>query len=268
MATYTMNDGIVDRALLNISTAENAIPTGFRELDEKIEGGLQDGYLYVLGGRPGIGKTAFALNIVLNVLKKGKKVLYYCLQIPPEKLVKRMIITEAHGENGDLREAADEIKKYDLILDTDTNFCLFGKSYDEKIKLDDVSLIVIDDLQHISMTFEPGGVSCALKGKALQMNIPIILITNISESADERQLMDKRPILPDLNDMYCGDSIAEYSDVVLFLYRDDYYDSDSEMKGIAEINVAKNVSGRSGNCNLVYISELMKFVNIVRADEL
>ncbi len=268
MATHTMNDGIVDRALLNIRTAEGVIPTGFRDLDEKIEGGLQGGYLYVLGGRPGIGKTAFALNIVLNVLKKGKKVLYYCLQIPPEKLVKRMIITEAHGENGDLREAADEIRKYDLILENDPTFCFFGESYDNHISYEDVSLIVVDDLQHISMDYEPGGVSYAIKEKAQQKSIPILLLTNLSESVDERHLMERRPILADLHDVYYGNPIAEYSDVVMLLYRDEYYNPETEMKAIAEINVAKNSTGRSGNCKLVYIGDIMKFANIVRCDEL
>jgi len=263
MAQYTMNDGIVERALLNINMVDNAIPTGFDELDEKIEGGLQKGYLYVLGGRPVMGKTAFALNIVANILKTGKKVLYYGLQMPAEKLVKRMIITEAHGESDNFREAAEDIRKFDLILDTDPNGCLLGESLDEQNNYDDISLIVIDDLQHILPSYE--GVCSDLKEKAQQKNIPILLITNLSESIDERNLTDRRPLLSDLHNVHFGESVAEYSDVVMFLYRDEYYNWDTEMKGIAEVMVAKNSTGRSGTCQFVYIGELMKFTNLVRS---
>ena len=262
MAQYTMNDGIVDRALLNINTADNTIPTGFGELDEKIEGGLQNGYLYVLGGRPAMGKTAFALNIVVNALKARKKVLYYGFQMPAEKLVKRMIITEAHGNSEYFREAAEDIRKFDLILDNDPNCFLLGESIDEKINYDDISLMVIDDLQHISLSYE--GVCADLKEKAQQKNIPILLITNLSESIDERSLTDRRPLLSDLHNVYFGESVAECSDVVMFIYRDEYYNRDTEMNGIAEISVAKNSTGQSGTCRLVYLGELMKFVNIVK----
>lgn len=262
MAQYTMNDGIVERALLNISKADNIIPTGFSDLDEKIEGGLQNGYLYVLGGRPAMGKTALALNIVTNVLKTGKKVLYYSLQMPAEKLVKRMIIAEAHGNSDYFRETAEDIRKYDLILDTDANSCLLGESLDEQINYDDISLMVVDDLQHILMFYE--GVCASLKEKAQQKNIPILLITNLSESIDKRNLTDRRPILSDLYNVYFGESVAEDSDVVMFLYRDEYYNRDTEMKNIAEVIVAKNSSGQSGTCRLVYLGELMKFVNIVK----
>ncbi len=267
MAIFTMDDGIVDRALACTGKAENVIPTGYDELDEKIEGGLQNSYLYVLGARLGMGKTAFALNIAANILKKGKKILWYCLRMPPEKIVKRMIITESRGEEDHMQQAADEIKKYGLILDTDRTFCIFGESYDEKISYDDVALIVIDDLQHISMPPEPEGICCALKETARKKDVPVLLLTDLSETLEERELTDRRPILPDLHDVYHGDSVAGYADVVMFLYRDEYYDPDTEMKGIAEVKVAKNVSGPSVTVKLVYIREFMKFANIERECE-
>ena len=263
---YTMTDGVVDRALLNIYVTKNTIPTGYPELDEMIEGGFQNGHLYILGGRPGIGKTAFALNIATNILGKlKKKVLYYSLHIEAESIVKRLIKMVSFGKDDEgLRNAADEIRDYDLIIDTDSNLLLMGERIDEEPGYDDISLVIIDDLQHLSSGFEPGGECRLLKKKAEEMDVPILLLCNLSGTLEERHITERRPILPDLYDAYYGDTALVNADVIMLLYRDEYYNPETELKSIAEVSIDKNSTGLTGKCELAYISQNMRFCSLER----
>ena len=254
---------LIEKALLHMNRAENAIPTGYGVIDEKLNGGFQKGYLYILGGRPGIGKTTLALNVIGNIMEKHqKKVLYYCYQTDAENIVKKMIRILSHGNEKYYQEAVDDLRKYDFIIDTDANLGVFGKCFDEDISYDDVGFIVVDDLQHISGFYE-GGVCKGLKEIAKEKDVPILVISNLTRAVEDKYETN-RPIIPDLSQSLYGDSAAHYADVVMFLYEDEYYNPETEKKNIAEVIIAKNTTGPLGTCELVDIKPLMIFANLVR----
>ena len=256
------------------------IPTGFNYLDTVLTGlGRSD--LIILAARPGMGKTSFALNIALNVAKSTKKtVAVFSLEMSREQLATRLLSSEACVENnrlktGSLRETDwEKIAGAASILNTvdiriDDNPMLSVADMNAKCRrLDNLGLVVIDYLQLMTSAGGKGGggesrqqvvsdMSRMLKIMAKELNIPVICLSQLSRANEKRD--DKRPMLSDLRE---SGAIEQDADIVLFLYRDDYYNEDSEKHNIAECIVAKNRHGETGKVELRWMPEYTTFATL------
>ena len=255
------------------------IPTGFTYLDTVLTGlGRSD--LIILAARPGMGKTSFALNVALNVAKSEKKtVAMFSLEMSREQLATRLLSSEACVENtrlvtGSLREtdwekiaaAAGVLNRVDIRIDD--NPMLSVADMNAKCRrIDSLGLVVIDYLQ--LMTSASGGrsgenrqqvvseMSRMLKVMAKELNVPVICLSQLSRANEKRD--DKRPMLSDLRE---SGAIEQDADIVMFLYRDDYYNEDSEKRNIAECIVAKNRHGETGKVELRWMPEYTTFATL------
>ena len=278
---------VVNNALDKIAIAAKnkgavtGIATGFTDLDYKTAG-MQPSDLILIAARPSMGKTAFALNIAQNVaFKQHKAVAIFSLEMSKEQLVNRLIslqsgvdaqklrtgsLNEADWE--DLIEGASEIGGSKLIID-DTPGISVGelRSKCRKYKLEsDLSLILIDYLQLMTGTGktdsrqqEISDISRSLKSLARELKVPVIALSQLSRQVEQRP--DHRPMLSDLRE---SGAIEQDADVVMFIYRDDYYNKDTERKGISEIIIAKQRNGPIGTVELAWLPELTKFANLAR----
>ncbi len=262
------------------------IATGFTDLDEMLSG-LQPSDLVLIAARPSMGKTAFALNIALNVsLKSRMTTAIFSLEMPKEALVNRLIAMDATVDaqklrNGDLddneveyvMESAVRIGSSKLIIDdVSTVTTSEVRSKCRKYKLEhDLKLVIIDYLQLMSSgssrsgdsrTQEISDISRALKALARELDVPVIALSQLSRNADRRE--DHKPVLSDLRE---SGAIEQDADVVMFLYRDDYYHKDTEKKNITEINVAKQRNGPIGPVELVWRPQYTKFANKEKGQE-
>ena len=269
---------VLDR-LSEMSESENHLPglsTGLSAVDQKITG-LNKSDLILLAARPGMGKTSFALNIALNVAKSTQKtVAVFSLEMSREQLAMRLLSSEALVENnrlktGYLREtdwekiagAATILNKVDIRIDD--NPMLSVADMNAKCRrLDNLGLIVIDYLQLMTSAGGKGGgenrqqvvsdMSRMLKIMAKELDVPVICLSQLSRANEKRD--DKRPMLSDLRE---SGAIEQDADIVLFLYRDDYYNEDSEKHNIAECIVAKNRHGETGKVELRWMPEYTQF---------
>ena len=269
---------VLDR-LSEMSESENHLPglsTGLSAVDQKITG-LNKSDLILLAARPGMGKTSFALNVALNVAKSTKKtVAVFSLEMSREQLATRLLSAEALVENtrlktGMLREtdwekiagAATVLNKVDIRIDD--NPMLSVADMNAKCRrLDDLGLVVIDYLQLMTSAGGKSGgesrqqvvsdMSRMLKIMAKELNVPVICLSQLSRANEKRD--DKRPMLSDLRE---SGAIEQDADIVLFLYRDDYYNEDSEKHNIAECIVAKNRHGETGKVELRWMPEYTQF---------
>ena len=256
------------------------IPTGIGDLDRMITG-LNRSDLIILAARPGMGKTSFALNIARNVACKSKKtVAFFSLEMSKEQLASRLLSSEAliggtKLRTGQLTEeewsrlipASDILSKTDLYLD-DTPGITIPEMKSRLRRLHNLDLVVIDYLQLMSGSGARKGdsrqqeisdISRSLKALARELNVPVIALSQLSRACESRT--DHRPMLSDLRE---SGSIEQDADVVMFIYRDDYYNKDSENKGIAEIIIAKQRNGPIGTVNLVWLPDYTKFANAER----
>ena len=278
---------VLDR-LGEMSESENHLPglsTGLSAVDQKITG-LNKSDLILLAARPGMGKTSFALNIALNVAKSTHKtVAVFSLEMSREQLATRLLSSEACVENyrlktGSLREtdwekiagAATILNKVDIRIDD--NPMLSVADMNAKCRrLDNLGLIVIDYLQLMTSAGGSRGgesrqqvvsdMSRMLKIMAKELNIPVICLSQLSRANEKRD--DKRPMLSDLRE---SGAIEQDADIVLFLYRDDYYNEDSEKHNIAECIVAKNRHGETGKVELRWMPDYTTFSTLdTRYDE-
>ena len=264
MAIYTMKEGIVDKAVESLLGCRTGISTGFKDLDRYLEGGFQEGYLYVLGARPVMGKTSLALSMAANMCKSGKKVLYYSLGLNAENLSKRLIMILAGDNKDEYEKTADQIKDYRMVIDDSPNAPveIIGNYTCDGIVIDDAEIIIIDYLQLLDVAMDWHGtdadfdhvkysrICTTLKELAWKKRIPIVLLSQLSRTLEKRPRHDRRPRMVDLHEY---NKVAELADVVMFLYRDEYYYADTELKGIAEVIVSKNVTGVSGTCRLANV---------------
>ena len=270
---------VLDR-LSEMSESEDHLPglsTGLSAVDNKITG-LNKSDLILLAARPGMGKTSFALNVALNVAKSAKKtVAVFSLEMSREQLATRLLSSEALVENtrlktGALREtdwekiaaAATVLNKVDIRIDD--NPMLSVADMNAKCRrLDNLGLVVIDYLQLMTSAGGKtnGGenrqqvvsdMSRMLKIMAKELNVPVICLSQLSRANEKRD--DKRPMLSDLRE---SGAIEQDADIVLFLYRDDYYNEDSEKHNIAECIVAKNRHGETGKVELRWMPEYTQF---------
>ena len=255
------------------------IPTGFLDLDYRTAG-MQPSDLILIAARPSMGKTAFELNIAHHVaFRKNLTLAIFSLEMSKEQLVNRMFSMESNVDSQKLRtgqmndqewerliESAGVIGKSSLIIDDTPGISIAElRSKCRKYKLEhDLSMIIIDYLQLMtgsgkgdSRQQEISDISRSLKALARELSVPVIALSQLSRAVEQRP--DHRPMLSDLRE---SGAIEQDADVVMFIYRDEYYNHDSEKKGIAEIIFAKQRNGPIGTVELAWLPEYQRFVNL------
>ena len=270
---------VLDR-LSEMSESDSHLPglsTGLSAVDAKITG-LNKSDLLLLAARPGMGKTSFALNVALNVAKSSQKtVAVFSLEMSAEQLVTRLLASEALVENGRLKtgnlretdwqkiaDAATIMNRLDIRID-DNPMLTVADMNAKCRRLDNLGLVVIDYLQLMTSAGGKGhsgenrqqvvsDISRMLKIMAKELNVPVICLSQLSRANEKRD--DKRPMLSDLRE---SGAIEQDADIVMFLYRDDYYNEDSEKHNIAECIVAKNRHGETGKVELRWVPEYTSF---------
>ena len=258
------------------------IATGFLDLDYKTAG-MQPADLVLVAARPSMGKTAFVLNIAQHVaFKLNQTVAIFSLEMSKEQLVNRLFSLESRVDSQHLRtgnltdmewekliESAGVIGQSNLIIDDTPGISIAElRSKCRKYKMDhDLKMIIIDYLQLMSgggrgsesRQQEISDISRSLKALARELSVPVIALSQLSRAVEQRP--DHRPMLSDLRE---SGAIEQDADVVMFIYRDDYYNKDTDKKGIAEIIIAKHRNGPIGTVELVWLPDYTKFANMER----
>lgn len=257
------------------------ITTGFDDLNKKTNG-LQRTDLILVAARPAMGKTAFSLNLVQNAALKGNaSVAVFSLEMSKEQLVQRMLSAQSHVElkkikNGSLDEndwpriidAMSVLSNASIYIDDTPGIKISElRSKCRKLKIEKgLDLILIDYLQLMegdggneSRQQEISKISRSLKVIAKELNCPVVALSQLSRAPEQRS--DHRPMLADLRE---SGAIEQDADIVMFLYRDEYYHPDSDRKNIGEIIIAKNRHGETGSVELVWLGEIQKFANKAR----
>lgn len=278
---------VVMNTLENIERASKTkgnvtgIATGFTDLDYKTSG-FQRSDLILVAARPSMGKTAFVLNIAeYMAFKQDRHVAIFSLEMSKEQLMNRLLSMESKVDsqsmrNGNLKdedwakliESAGVIGDSNLIIDDTPGISIRElRSKCRKYKLEKgLDVVMIDYLQLMSgngrsdsRQQEVSEISRSLKALARELNVPVIALSQLSRAVESRT--DHRPMLSDLRE---SGAIEQDADVVMFIYRDDYYNKDSENKGISEIIIAKQRNGPIGTVNLVWLPDYTKFANLQR----
>jgi replicative DNA helicase len=255
------------------------IPSGYPDLD-KMTSGFQRSDLIILAARPSVGKTAFALNVAQNVAARaGETVAIFSLEMAASQLVQRMICAEGNLDASRMRTGwleEDDWQKLTMAIGTLAKAPIYIDDT-PGITVQDIrakcrrlqaekglGLIVIDYLQLIqgrgrgeNRQQEVSEISRTLKGIARELNVPIIALSQLSRSVEQRQ--DKRPMMSDIRE---SGSIEQDADIVAFLYRDDYYDKETENKNVIEVIIAKQRNGPTGTVELAFLKEYNKFVSL------
>ena len=273
---------VYDR-LTELAASESAIPglsTGLTDLDRAISG-LNKSDLILLAARPGMGKTSMALNILLEAGKKsGKNVAFFSLEMSREQLALRLISSECFVDNkklvtGKLTEedwekvavAADSLNRSRIFIDDDSSVSVADISAKCR-RMDNLGLVIIDYLQLMQSA---GGrtysgenrqqvvsdISRALKIMAKELDVPVLCLSQLSRANESRS--DKRPMLSDLRE---SGAIEQDADIVMFLYREGYYDKDTPNPNLAECIIAKNRHGETRTVELQWLPEFTTFSNM------
>ncbi|MBP3493988.1 MAG: replicative DNA helicase [Oscillospiraceae bacterium] len=274
---------VMERLAELTAAGGNTLPglsTGLSAIDGKING-MNKSDLLLLAARPGMGKTSLALNIALNAAKaSGKTVAIFSLEMSRDQLVTRLIAAEGLVENtrlitGNLREsdwvkiaeAASTLSRLDIRID-DNPLLTVADMNAKCRRLDNLGLVVIDYLQLMTSAGGKGysgenrqqavsDISRMLKIMAKELQVPVLCLSQLSRANEKRE--DKRPMLSDLRE---SGSIEQDADIVMFIYRDDYYNEDSEKRNIAECIVAKNRHGETGKVELRWLPDYTSFGTI------
>ena len=258
----------------------SGLSTGLRDLDKFISG-LNKTDLIILAARPGMGKTSMALNLALNVAKKNPKrtVAFFSLEMSKQQLVTRLLSNESFVDNQKLitgQLSMDEWSKLGIAasalaqtdIRVDDNPSLTVAEMNAKCRrIDDLALVIIDYLQlMVSAGGKPtsgenrqqvvSDISRSLKIMAKELNVPVICLSQLSRANESRQ--DKRPMISDLRE---SGAIEQDADEVMFLYRDDYYNKDTEKQNVAECIVAKNRHGSTGTVELQWLPQFTTFAD-------
>lgn len=271
---YNVKNGIV-----------NGLHTGFKDLDS-ITGGLQRSDLIIVAARPSVGKTAFALNITQNVAKKtDEAVALFSLEMSDGQFAQRLVSSEGNIDASSIRmgdmqdkDWIDMAKAVGILAETniyvDDSAGITIQDICSKCrrlkKEKGLALIMIDYLQLIEVAGGRGKagenrqqevsmISRTLKHLARELDVPVVALSQLSRAVEQRQ--DKRPMMSDLRE---SGSIEQDADIVAFLYRDDYYNQESEKKNIIEIIIGKQRNGPVGTVELVFLKQFNKFVNYER----
>jgi replicative DNA helicase len=256
------------------------VPTGFRDLD-RITAGFQRNDLIIVAARPSVGKTAFALNVAQNVATKtDENVAIFSLEMGAEQLVMRMLCAEGNIDAQVLRTGAltaEDWRKLTMAMGSLSNAGIFIddtpgirineiRSKCRRLKQEyGLGMIMIDYLQLIvgssngkeNRQQEVSEISRSLKSLARELQVPVIALSQLSRGVEQRQ--DKRPMMSDLRE---SGSIEQDADIVSFLYREDYYDKETENQNMIEIIIAKQRNGPTGTVTLAFVKEFNKFVNV------
>jgi replicative DNA helicase len=268
--------------LTELSQSDSAIPglsTGLRDLDTKING-LNKSDLFLIAARPAMGKTAFALNLALNVAKKyNKTVAFFSLEMSREQLAMRLLSGESFVDSQKMQTgklADEEWEKLSLAASAlsqtdircDDNPSITVAEMNAKLRrVENLGLVIIDYLQLMTGSgYGKGGgenrvqvvgeISRSLKIMAKELNVPVICLSQLSRAVESRT--DKRPIMSDLRE---SGAIEQDADAILFLYRDDYYNPNSEEKNVAECIVSKNRHGETGTVKLQWLPQFTTFAD-------
>ncbi|HVL24890.1 MAG TPA: replicative DNA helicase [Thermomicrobiales bacterium] len=254
------------------------VPTGYTDLDQ-LTGGLQRSDLLILAARPSMGKTAFALGLAYGAaVQHGRSVGIFSLEMSADQLVQRLLATETGVDSHRLRLGMIDDSEWDRISRA------FGRLSEAKIYIDDAAnasimdvrskarrlqaergldLLIVDYLQLMSgrrsenRVQEISEISRGLKGLARELNVPVIALSQLSRAVETRS--DHRPMLSDLRE---SGSIEQDADIVMFIYRDEKYDENSDKKGIAEIIIAKHRNGPVGSINLRFFDRTARFADL------
>ena len=263
------------------------VPTGFRDLDFKLNG-LQRSDLILVAARPAMGKTAFTLNIAKNVAMGIKRtVAFFSLEMSKEQLVGRILSSVAGIESDKLRKAdmdpndwgkvmaaADEMSQASLFIDDTPGLTVQDmRAKLRRLKVEHgLDLVIVDYIQLMqgrssgkgseNRQQEVSEISRNLKLIAREFNVPVIALSQLSRSVESRP--DKRPVLSDLRE---SGSLEQDADIVIFLYRDKYYDENSEMGDEAEVLIRKHRNGAVGTVSLLFKGELTRFLDTVDDDK-
>ena len=256
------------------------VPTGFSELDYKTAG-FHGSDLILIAARPAMGKSAFALNIATNAATKANTpVAIFSLEMSKEQMVNRMLCSEAMVDSNKVRtgklEEDDWVKlagtigplsEAEIYIDDTPGISVMEiRAKCRKLKLEkNIGMVVIDYLQLVqasnrrigSREQEISEISRSLKILAKELNVPVIALSQLSRAVEQRP--DHRPMLSDLRE---SGAIEQDADIVMFLYRDDYYNEESEKKDIAEVIIAKHRAGSTGTVELLWLGSYTKFVNL------
>ena len=258
------------------------VPTGFYDID-MMTSGLQKSDLIILAARPSMGKTAFALNIAQNVaLRANKAVAIFSLEMPKEQLVQRMLCSEAEVDTQRLKTGLMQAKDWEKLTSTMNVFaeapiyiddCAGATVMDIRAKCrrlmmetKELGLIVIDYLQLMSGSEKEdrfqqiSSISRGLKTLARELGVPVIALSQLSRAVEQRN--DKKPMLSDLRE---SGAIEQDADIVMFIYRDEYYNKEeSENRGKAEVIIAKHRNGPVGSVDLLFQANITKFKNVTK----
>ena len=253
------------------------VPTGFAELDYKTAG-FHGSELILIAARPAMGKSAFALNIATNAaVKSGVPVAIFSLEMSKEQMVNRILCSEAMVDSNKVRTgkleeddwtklagAIGPLSEAEIYIDDTPGISVMEiRAKCRKLKLEkNLGMVVIDYLQLVQGSNKRGGsreqeiseISRSLKILAKEIGVPVIALSQLSRAVEQRP--DHRPMLSDLRE--------SGADIVMFLYRDDYYNQDSEKKDIAEVIMAKHRGGSTGTVELLWLGSYTKFVNLER----
>lgn len=273
---------LVDR-LYNKKELITGLPTGFTDLDEATTG-FNKGDLIVIGARPGMGKTAFCLNIVTHIGQEVKTpIAVFSLEMTKEQIVLRMLCSEAEVDSKAVRSgyhskedyrklvnAAGRLADAPIYIDDSFNSILEIRAKARRLKAEHgLGLVVVDYLQLMSgvNTFAAreqviSDISRSLKALAKDLEVPVIVISQLNRSCEQRG-ENKRPIIADLRE---SGAIEQDADIILFLYRDDYYKSKDAREGVAELNIAKQRNGPVKIIELAFIDKFTKFKNLSHID--
>ena len=284
--SYTPIKDVLVESFTNLEKLYNqkqhvtGVPTQFYDLDDKTAG-LHGSELILVAARPAMGKTAFALNIATNAaLRANVPVAIFSLEMSKDQLVNRMLCSEAMVDSNKVRtgkldeedwtklaEAIGPLSEAGVYIDDTPGISVMEiRTKCRKLKMEkNIGLVVIDYLQLISGSNKRNGsreqeiseISRALKVLAKELNVPVIALSQLSRAVEQRD--DHRPMLSDLRE---SGAIEQDADIVMFLYRDDYYNKESEKKDIAEVIIAKQRGGQTGTVELLWMGNYTKFVNL------
>ena len=255
------------------------ISSGFTDLD-KLTAGFQRNDLIIVAARPSVGKTAFALNVAQNAATSGENVAIFSLEMGADQLVMRMLCAEGNIDAQIMRTGAlqaEDWRKLTMAMGSLSNAGIYIddssgirvneiRSKCRRLKQEHgLDMVIIDYMQLIQGSGKPGEnrqqevseISRSLKGLARELEIPVIALSQLSRGVEQRQ--DKRPMMSDLRE---SGSIEQDADIVSFLYREDYYDKETENENMIEIIIAKQRNGPTGTVTLAFAKEFNKFVNV------
>ena len=273
-------------AAARMKGAVTGVPTGFADLDYKTAG-FQKSDLILIAARPSMGKTAFVLNIAQYVaIRKHLPVVFFSLEMSSEQIGNRLVAMESRIDaqklrsgnlNGnewmELTSGAKVIADSNLLIDDTPGISVNEiRSKCRKFKLEKrgLGMIVIDYLQLMSSSRhsesrqqEISEISRSLKALARELDVPVLALSQLSRAVEKRD--DKRPMLSDLRE---SGAIEQDADVVMFIYREDYYVKDTDKKGVTEIIIAKQRNGPVGTVELVFLPQYTKFVDLARQRDL